>query len=511
MVAVLLATLPWESAPAGAGAAAQATTSLALAVVVGADGTERMTLTLEGLTPQTRYDDLCLPNGAEPGAMRDALGGLGYIRRGDRGRQLVSFSPRASRAVLEMTRAGPIAAGPPIRNATANLCTFGPANEVNLAVTVPERHRVMSVSPTGVVAPDGRSASARARGPVTFEYAYEAPLLPESGLVAVDVPPLRAFVAETLAANARRVLEASAPLVDRAVAAAGLRPPSSGLYVNFSPERRLGWELGHHVEGPLFVVHDSTLGGDAAEGFPYVGVTVVLHEAFHAVSDPHGSAAVTARWFLEGSAIAAERVADEALPGAWSRCEKETGARRCRRFDSVPTRAEVEEWYRTGFRFDPDWDPATAAADDRRSYQYSGFLVAAYVQRFGPVAYQRAWAAVQAALDTGAGCPCDGAWLARVLVEASDGRAGPAELYYPYRALLAQGGDVFAVALRGLVREDPAPSGGGDPNPIVVDWTWLLVSLVGAACLVAAVWLWSARRRHNQKDQTGGGGYRPPD
>lgn len=105
-------------------------------------------------------------------------------------------------------------------------------------------------------------------------------------------------------------------------------------------------------------------------------VATLVHETFHALSDPHRHEpfpAATADWWYEGAATEAE------------------GSR-------LMTASEADALLANGWAFDPEWrsHAPQSEAERWRRYQYHGFLVRQYIEQNGLEAYGSVWRELRA-------------------------------------------------------------------------------------------------------------------
>lgn len=454
--ALLLLALALPAAPASA----QATTTRAtLTIDVGEDRTEAMALRFEGLRRLTEYQDICLPLNATPTRVHDDLGDVPHTRKTEPdGRVTITFRARGETAAVLMERPAPPDEHAPFHEADANFCVPEGARST-VRVRVPEGHELFFISRGGVVEAGGAEATLARQGPVHVFYAYEAPLDPGLALAAVESGPFRVVAPASMAAQAREVAQTAAPALRRAMEEAGLPLPWDRLRVRYAPATEFSWEAGHYGGHGLITIRESSLGGSAREGYPYVPARVLVHEAFHAVSAPYGKGPVTdvVDWWLEGAARHAESHVDAVLPNGSRHCEKSAREVRCWTFDDRVAPADLEEAYASSFSFERRWAPSLEQSAETRSfyYRYAAYLVGAYLRLHGVDAYRAAWDDLQAAFAEGEGCPCGDGWLETALLGRAPG-ATARDLYRPQADLRFRDPAAFDAWAKPLLKDEKA-------------------------------------------------------
>lgn len=385
---------------------------------VQADHAETMTLSFEGLKRLTRYDGICLPEGATESRVYDEVGDVTYTTSSSPdGRRTISFLARGEVVHIDMARAGPSEADRPLYAANVNFCVPATSSVV-IHVNVPEGHTLFFLSGGGTIS--GRTGTASSDGPTHLFYSYEAPIAPSQGITLIEAAPFRVYVASASEAEARRVAELAAGPYRDALTEAGLDAPFDGkMRVLFQPTTPFPWEAGHYNGHGFVAVKEDTLVDDATAGFPLSAVRVLVHESFHAASFPLGKGAVedAVAWWLEGTAKHSERQVDAALPNATIHCTKDAAEVRCWDFDDRISRADLDTGYESGFRFQTEWEPSAPQSEDTRRfyYSYSEFVVEAWIARHSVAEYQRVWDEITAAFEEGEGCPCAEGWLLGLL------------------------------------------------------------------------------------------------
>lgn len=442
LLALILLLAPAASAQPGDPARA----TLTLDVQEG--GAERMTLAFDGLRRLAQYNGICLPFGARESRVYDDLGELQYEAREEDGRRVLSFLARGEAVRIDMAREGPTDDTHPLYAGDVNFCVPSGAR-VETRVRVPEGHTLFFLSANGTL--EGpREGRASSEGPMHLFYTYEAPLGARRPLTAFDEGPFRVFASTSLAPRAQEVARLADAPFRAALAEAGLEAPFDTLRVLFTPESPHAWEAGHYDGNGFVSVKESTLSGDATEGYPYSAVKILVHESFHAASFPYGKGPVedTVAWWLEGTARHAERQVDVTMPNASRHCQRSATEARCWDFDDRIRRADLETGYDAGFVFDTDWEPSRPQSDDTRRfyYAYSEFVVGSWIAREGEARYRAAWDEITAAFRSGEGCPCGEGWLEGVLEDE--------DMFRPWADLHAADTAAFDARVKPFVKDE---------------------------------------------------------
>ena len=333
----------------------------------------------------------------------------------------------------------------------------GVANAIDARVRIPEGFAFVHTAPA---ASQDRELHATGAGGFALVYAYRAPDDPTSGLVTVAEGSYRIVGPAAAEPRMRELARLATNASVHAAQQAGL-DLQGPYWVRFAPERAFGWESGYYGYDGVIALRRTHLANDSSAGWPWAAAEALVHETFHAVTFPTGAGALerNATWWIEGTARFAERFVGG--DDGWRSCEGTW----CWTFQSQLDRADLDALYASDWAFDPEWSMATLDGEAERAlrYEYSAFLVAAYVTRYGPEAYGAAWADLRdAAADPS--CGCDAAYVRDVLVRASGGKLSEDELYAPFRDLRVEDPARYATAIAPLVADAPV---AGAPRP----WT----------------------------------------
>lgn len=442
LVVLLLLAIPSSVAQPSTGP------TVTLDLDVQADHNEKLKLTFEGLKRLTRYEGLCLPEGAHETRVYDGIGDVIYEGKDENGRRVVTFTAREDKVFIDMTRPGFGEADAPLYAGNVNFCVPSDSHTV-IHVRVPDRHTLFFLS-NGAIA--SNVGSVTTTGPTHIFYSYEAPASESKPMTIIDEAPFRVFVATPLAPQAQEIAHLAAGPFQRSLEEAGLEMPFDAMRVLFAKETPFSWEAGHYNGHGFVAVKEDTLTGSASDGYPLSAARVLVHESFHGASFPYGKGGVedSVAWWLEGTAKHSERQVDAALPNATHYCEKTSAEVRCWDFDDRIRRADLETGYGAGFRFDPKWEPSSPQNEDTRRfyYSYSEFVVEAWIERHGIEEYRRVWDEIEAAFEDDAGCPCKDAWLVSLLDDA--------DLYRPWQDVKSATPDQFDALVTPYVKDEAA-------------------------------------------------------
>lgn len=446
-------------------------------IEVHEDRSERAWLTIYSEIGDARvtWTDLCLPTGATAKSVYDDQGVLRFSRATVDGQSAVSFTTRSWYTTVEMTRVAPEAAEIPVYEVGLDACNYV-NTVVEGKVLLPAGFRFVGYPLEGTLSADRRTLTLPGDSARWARYAYEAPVPAGSDYVVFEEGAFRVFVPGFFAAEARNVTAVATPLVEAAAEEAGLAIPWKPLSFLFESVSAFGWEGGYYGGNGFIRSRRALLNPDPEEGYPFTALDNVIHESFHALSVPRGEGGFAGKisWFVEGSAVNAERAILAAYPEGLQYCNARGT---CWDFDGRLDHDELVGAYEGTWIFDATWTPDREQTDDTRSfyYDYAGFVVGAYVRRAGGEAYQAVWRELTEAFKDDAACPCDEAWLTAALLRHAPANMTEFDLYHPYRVLRTTNETAFRAEVSPLLapesaydEERSAPGALGAPDPATV-------------------------------------------
>ncbi|MHB8584311.1 MAG: hypothetical protein ACYDDF_00525 [Thermoplasmatota archaeon] len=258
------------------------------------------------------------------------------------------------------------------------------------------------------------------------------------------------------------VLEDTVQLLPEITNLTGRPLSNDSFLVVYGPDSLFTWEAGYQTGG-LIALHASALENPAPDWRVEEDRTLI-HETMHAILGLtlQGNGDLLPSWFNEGSARYTEWLVDDAHPTLAAGCNETV----CWDSRSRPFFYTVQGVYAGNESYSLDWTPGSSASEADRSlgYDYSSYVIGAFIQQHGVASYRSVYQTLNATI-----LPTDDQTNASAAVWTAFQRVGVTSqfaLVHPYSDVYNASVTQFHADIRPLLREPIAADSGGSGGPL---------------------------------------------